>query len=431
MPCLFHITLSGSFVQMKQKSPSRMSSLAQKIKMAQSAVRKFYPAVAPASGSHVPESDDKVLVLALQAETVVPKLTVMKRGGALRDPDPKSGGKAPTLKLQMASTATPRMVSSDIAVANDSLTDVVFHIVTDAPFSLLPKPSATAFKHPLASSSPSTTASASRKGGKAKPGNATNWYKLDPRGNLELTVFYKWSGPTAAQLQLNGAAAELPPMEEESGSMWIKYVNGETQEIKLRGVVKRPVVEVGLNRGVVPPAFNFGLLHAGVDMDGDGVADTMVCDSDANVTVLYLGNRTHVPATWSVSHVKSTATSEFVDDPSVFALAQTEGVRQGPTVPVDSGLIWNRLPEGSCSLLSLCVCMAHVQLKIVLFSLLQVCITSKRAACPLQFGFTSDQSLTCNTGALSASMLMVELARRLPSKDKEHSKNSTTNCSSK
>ena len=61
-----------------------------------------------------------------QAETVVPRLTVVKRGGALHDPMPDKGGRTPSVTMRLASTIMPRRTVSDLTVANDSLTEVVF-----------------------------------------------------------------------------------------------------------------------------------------------------------------------------------------------------------------------------------------------------------------------------------------------------------------
>lgn len=346
--------------------------------MVQSATRKFLPAVDPAPSIKTPDAEDNVLTIALQAETVVPRLTIVKRGGSLRDPTPQEkGGKVPSVKMRLTSTQLPRRAASDLTVANDSLTDVVFQIVTDSPFAINPKPSATALLHPLAGGGggSSKVAGVGSSGGSSsgpssslsEPTTETRWYKLQPRGNLELQVHYKWSGPSAGQLSAlvgsdsalaAAAAAQLPQKEEETGSLWIKYINGEQQEIRLHGIVERPAVEVGLDRGVNPPRFDFGLLQAGVDKDGDGLADTLIADSDANVTILYLGNPTTVPAEWCIVHEPAGAAAEtsglgadadgdgFVDDPSAFSFAARSGSQAGPTVPVASGLVWNYLPEG-------------------------------------------------------------------------------------
>jgi hypothetical protein len=403
-------------LQPRNAEPTRLSKLTQKVMMVQSLVRGFLPEVAPAPGSSVPAVDPKVLVLALQACTVVPRLTVVKAGGALREPSLEEGGKLPCVKLRLGSTNPSREATADLTIANESLTEAVFQLTTVAPFVVVPKPSATALKHPLSADdqlkhqqhpqhqqqtvrrSSITLAAAAAAGGataalvadswrdRVPAVTATGWFKLQPLANLEVTIHYHWRGPSAAAgtvplpllrpseaaLIAGGAgaavahaaaaaaaAAAAPPpplVEEESSSLWVKYANGDSQEILLKGVVQRPAVEVGLSRGAQPARYDYGLLSAGVDADGDGRADALVADSDANVTTLYLGNITPVAAVWSLHHVPGGAAADgdaaaaadgvVLDDPSAFAFAATGGTQEGPTVPVASGLVWNKLPDG-------------------------------------------------------------------------------------
>merc|ERR1712159_986743 len=92
-----------------------------------------------------------------------------------------------------------------------------------------------------------------------------------------------------------------PLQYTDDGTFFIRYTNGDTQEIPMHATILRPTVDV------FPATHDFGILRAG----------------KVNTLTVYVANPTKVDAVWELQHVPS---KEAEDQPAVFSLGKVSGV---------------------------------------------------------------------------------------------------------
>jgi len=118
---------------------------------------------------------------------------------------------------------------------------------------------------------------------------------------------------------------EIDLKDEQDGVLNLIFSTGQLQQIKLRGIVQRPMIVCA------PSEYDFGFVHT----------------EKSSSMLLYLSNPTEVSASWRVRHIPmvppklSIIAQELeeipklpLDDPDMFSFDQYAGVQHGPSLPL-------------------------------------------------------------------------------------------------
>ena len=290
--------------------------LQKKVQQVANALKAVLPLVRPSGPVKLPAAEDKILLLNVSGTTIAPRLTVNRRD----KPGPSDSDGKPTMRagqLKFKTWATrPRNHPSKqrmLTLTNHSAGPISFSIDSENPFIIAAAKCSTANTNPLSAPSEKSL-SATRKMNLSTAHGADRVYTLPPDENLQVSMRFKWVLP-------HDETVPRPLQYTDDGTFFIRYTNSDTQEIPMHATILRPTVDV------FPATHDFGMLRAG----------------HVKTLTVYLGNPTKVDAEWELQHVPS---KEGEDQPSVFSLGEVSGVLKGPTIPVSSGMVHNRPPDG-------------------------------------------------------------------------------------
>ena len=209
-----------------------------------------------------------------------------------------------------------------ICLVNRFRTNLIFTILLEGPFQIISKYTNSPLKYELASSNQS--------------------FNLAENTNLELKIAFL--APKANDSNLWPLAQRM----YKSGLLTINFSNGDSQTFNLRSELIRPILSinhVGIE-GKEPnvDARDFGLVHI----------------QNTQTISLYLINKTKVPGKWKLLYVKfpnknligyATKTKlEFeneakTDDPTVFEFSKTDGILNGPSIPLNYVPLGKAMPS--------------------------------------------------------------------------------------
>ena len=299
------------------KAITEKTRLQKKVQQVANALRAVLPLVRPSGPVKLPTSDDKMLLLNLSGTTVTPRLTVNKRDKPTgeTDADGKMITETSKIKYKVWATAPRNHPSKErlLTLTNHTAGPISFSIRTEMPFSIAAAKCSTTDGNALSAPS-SQSLSATRKMNLSTVYDAARVYTLPPSENLQVSLRFKWVLP-------HDETVPRPLQYTNTGTFHISYTNGDTQQVEATAIISRPTVEV------FPATHDFGILRAG----------------HVNPLTIYVGNPTKVDAVWDLQHVPS---QEPGDQPEVFKIGLMSGVLPGPTIPVSSGMVHNRPPEG-------------------------------------------------------------------------------------
>ena len=298
------------------ESITEKTRLMKKVQQVANALKAVLPLVRPSGPVKLPTANDKMLLLNVSGATVTPRLTINRRDKSVAtDADGNATTRAGKIKFTVWAT-TPRNHPSKqrmLTLTNNTAGAISFSIASEEPFRIASAKCSTANSNPLSAPS-SKSLSATRKMNLSTAYDADRVYTLPPAENLQVLLRFRWVLP-------HDDTVPRPLQYTDTGTFHIRYTNGDTQQIDTKATVLRPTVNV------FPSTHDFGLLRAG----------------HAKPLTLYVGNPTKVDAEWDLQHVPS---QEPGDRPEVFKIGLMSGVLKGPTIPVSSGMVHNRPPEG-------------------------------------------------------------------------------------
>lgn len=199
-----------------------------------------------------------------------------------------------------------------LCLVNKFRTNLVFNLAIEGPFKIISSYTNSPLKYELATNSQT--------------------FNLAENTNLELKLGFE--APKANQTNLWALTQRM----YQSGNLTINFSNGDIQVINLKAELLRPILALN-NTGFEGEeekneARDFGLVHT----------------KNFKTISLHLLNKTKVPGKWKLLYVKfpqkglvghATKTKlEFenevkTDDPTVFEFSKTEGVVNGPSIPMN------------------------------------------------------------------------------------------------
>ena len=298
------------------KNVTEKTRLQKKVLQVANALKAVLPLARPSGPVKLPAAEDKMLLLNVSGTTITPRLTVNRRDKAgPSDSDGNATTRTGQVKFTTWATRPKKHPSKQRMLTLTNHTDgpISFSVDSENPFVIASAKCSTANTNPLAAPSMKSL-SATRKENLSTAHDADRVYTLPPDENLQVSLQFHWVLP-------HDETVPRPLQYTNDGTFFIRYTNGDIQEIPTHATVLRPTVDV------FPATHDFGLLRAG----------------HAKPLTVHVGNPTKVDAVWELQHVPS---QEPEDRPAVFSIGKMSGVLKGPTIPVSSGMVHNRPPDG-------------------------------------------------------------------------------------
>ena len=209
-----------------------------------------------------------------------------------------------------------------LCLVNRFRTNLLFTLSIEGPFSIISSYTNSPLKYDLASTNQS--------------------FNLAENTNLELKIAF------LAPKANDSTQWPLTQRMYKSGQLTVYFSNGDSQTFSLKAELLRPILAIN-NTGIEgkddkSEARDFGLVHI----------------KNYKTLSLFLSNQTKVPGKWKLLYAKfpqkgvvgwATKTKlEFEnevknDDPTVFEFSKTEGVLNGPSIPLNYVPLGKALPS--------------------------------------------------------------------------------------